>query len=256
MSRLSALLAIFIASTPFHPSAAQEVVVFAAASLKDALDSLGDRFAMQSGNEVRISYAGSGVLARQIIEGAPADVYISANSQWMDEVGAAGLIAPGARLDLLGNTMVLIGAPEAAPVTLGPDTDFPALLAGGKLAMGLVDSVPAGQYGKAALENLGLWDQLAPDVAQADNVRAALRLVSTGEAPLGIVYASDTKAVSNVTILATFPEDSHPPIVYPAALLSDAEGEAARAFYDYLTTSEAATIFEQYGFSMISNADD
>ncbi|MEZ5867942.1 MAG: molybdate ABC transporter substrate-binding protein [Defluviimonas denitrificans] len=205
-------------AAPLH---AEEVVVFAAASLKNGLDDFAARWGAETGNTVTISYAGSGQLARQIVAGAPADLYLSANVGWMDEVEKAGLIQKGARADLLGNTLVLIAHGKgAAAVDIGPDLDLVGLLGGGKLAMALVDAVPAGQYGKAALGALGLWEGVAPSVAQADNVRAALALVSTGEAPFGIVYATDAAASDNVTVTATFPEGSHPPIIYPVALLS------------------------------------
>lgn len=230
--------------------AAAEVTVFAAASLKNALDQVARDFTAASGEEVVISYAGSGQLAKQIIAGAPADLFISANVQWMDQIARDGLIADGARTDLLGNTLVLIAhGGDAAPVAV---QDLPALLADGRLAMALVDAVPAGQYGKAALEHLGLWDALAPAVAQTDNVRAALALVSTGEAPYGITYATDAVADDNVSVVAEFPADSYPPIVYPAALLTGATDEADRAFFDALSGEPAKAAFEAQGFRVLN----
>ena len=249
MLRLIALALSLALATPLH---AEEVVVFAAASLKSGLDDFAARWGEETGNTVTISYAGSGQLARQIIAGAPADLYLSANVGWMDEVEKAGLIQKGARADLLGNTLVLIAhGKEAAPVVIGPDLDLVGLLGVGKLAMALVDAVPAGQYGKAALEALGLWEDVAPSVAQTDNVRAALALVSTGEAPFGIVYATDAAASDNVTVAATFPEGSHPPIIYPVALLANATGPVDRQFYDALFGDEARTAFEKQGFSVL-----
>ena len=237
-------------AAPLH---AEEVVVFAAASLKNGLDDFAARWGAETGNTVTISYAGSGQLARQIVAGAPADLYLSANVGWMDEVEKAGLIQKGARADLLGNTLVLIAHGKgAAAVNIGPDLDLVGLLGGGKLAMALVDAVPAGQYGKAALEALGLWEGIAPSVAQSDNVRAALALVATGEAPLGIVYATDAVASDNVTVTATFPDGSHPPIIYPAALLTNATDPADRAFYDALFGAEARTAFEKQGFNVLN----
>ena len=237
-------------AAPLH---AEEVVVFAAASLKNGLDDFAARWGAETGNTVTISYAGSGQLARQIVAGAPADLYLSANVGWMDEVEKAGFIQEGARADLLGNTLVLIAHGKgAAAVNIGPDLDLVGLLGGGKLAMALVDAVPAGQYGKAALGALGLWEGVAPSVAQADNVRAALALVSTGEAPFGIVYATDAAASDNVTVTATFPEGSHPPIIYPVALLSNATDPADRAFYDALFGAEARNPFEKQGFSVLN----
>lgn len=234
------------------PAHAEDVTVFAAASLKNALDRIASDFTAETGDRVAVSYAGSSQLATQIVAGAPADLFISANIGWMDEVEKAGLIADGTREDLLGNTLVLIAhGKDVAPVEIGPETDLPAMLDGGKLAMALVDSVPAGQYGKAALENLGLWDGVQADVAQADNVRAALALVSTGEAPLGITYATDAVADDNVTVVGAFPQDSYPTIIYPAAMMKDAQSEAARAFYDALSGDTATEAFEAQGFTVL-----
>ena len=234
------------------PAAASGVVVFAAASMKTALDAFAGRWQGQTGTTVTISYAGSSRLAQQILQGAPADVYISANTGWMDAVQKAGLIAEGGRRDILGNTLVLIAhGAKAPPVAIGPGFDLAGLLGDGKLAMALVASVPAGQYGKAALTALGVWDAVAPKVAQADNVRAALALVSTGEAPYGVVYATDALADPGVSVVGTFPADSHPPIVYPAALLKTAADPAARAFYDALAGAEAATVFAAHGFAVL-----
>ncbi len=231
-------------------AAAEEVVVFAAASMKNALDEVAAGFQAETGNTVTISYAGSNQLAKQIIEGAPADIFISAAVNWMDEVEKAGLVAGGQRADLLGNTLVLVGHGDAAPVEIGPGLDLKALLGDGKLAMALVDSVPAGQYGKAALEHLGQWQAVEPAVAQADNVRAALALVSSGEAPYGIVYATDAAADDHVTVVGTFPADSHKPIVYPAALLTGAADAADKAFYEALSGATADGIFAAHGFAV------
>lgn len=233
------------------PAAADEVVVFAAASLKNALDEIAAEFSQATGDTVTISYAGSNALAKQIIEGAPADIFISANVEWVDEVEKTGQVST--RADLLGNRLVLIGhGADAAPVEIGSGTDLAALLDGGKLAMALVDSVPAGQYGKAALESLGLWDGVQADVAQSDNVRAALALVATGEAPYGIVYATDAAADDNVTVVGEFPADSYPAITYPAAILTNAADDADRAFYEALSGDAADAIFQKHGFTVIN----
>lgn len=245
MRLLARLLAATLALGP-APALADDVLVFAAASLRTALDRIAADYSQQSGDRVTISYAGSGQLARQIMAGAPAGLFISANPEWMDQVEDAGRIAPDSRRDLLGNTLVLIAHQQDASVTLG-QTDLLARLDGGKLAMGLVEAVPAGQYGKAALEHLGLWDELAPHVAQADNVRAALALVATGAAPYGIVYATDAAAEPAVSIAARFPAESHPPITYPVALMSDA-APADRAFYDALFQDGARGRFAAAGF--------
>jgi len=234
------------------PASAGEVVVFAAASLRNALDAVATQWMAETGHLVVISYAGSNQLAQQIIAGAPADIFISAAVNWMDEVENAGLVVAGTRADLLGNSLVLIGhGTEAEGVDIGPDLDLAGMLGDGRLAMALVDAVPAGQYGKAALENLGLWPSVAPIVAQSDNVRAALALVSTGEASLGIVYATDATADDNVTILGTFPAGSSPPIRYPAALLAEAVDAADRAFFEALRSDPARAAFGAEGFAVI-----
>jgi molybdate transport system substrate-binding protein len=232
---------------------AEEVVVFAAASLKTALDTFAADWSAETGHAVTVSYAGSNTLAQQILQGAPADVFISAAVVWMDEVEKAGLVTGSTRMDLLGNTLVLVAhGREAAPIDIVPGFDLAGILDDGKLAMALVDAVPAGQYGKAALTSLGVWDAVAPSVAQSDNVRAALALVSTGEAPYGIVYATDAAADDNVTIVGTFPADSYPPIIYPSALLTEAADAADREFYAALTTSDAArAAFEAQGFAVL-----
>ena len=233
------------------PALAADVVVFAAASLKTALDPIAAEFQAKTGDTVTISYAGSNVLAKQIIDGAPADIFISASEQWMDEVEKAGALQDATRRDLLGNALVLVAHDGGAPpVELTDKTDLAGLLAGGKLAMALVDSVPAGQYGKEALTHLGLWQSVEPHVAQADNVRAALALVSTGEAPLGIVYATDAAADPAVHVIGTFPADSHKPITYPAAVTASAADAADRAFFDALSAPAATEIFQQQGFQI------
>lgn len=221
-----------------------EVTVFAAATLKTALDEIATEYSAGTGTAITLSYAGTPALARQIEQGAPADVFISASVDWMDALAAKGLIQPDSRRDLLGNRLVLIGPTGAAPLVL---EDLAARLGHGRLAMALVDAVPSGQYGKAALESLGLWEAVAPSVVQSENVRAALHLVALGEAALGIVYASDAVAEPRVTVLATFPETSHPRIIFPAALTLTASPEAA-AFLDHLASPEAAEVFAANGF--------
>lgn len=246
------LLAVALAAVLVQPAAAEEVTVFAAASLKNALDAVAADWQAATGNTVTISYAGSNALAKQIIEGAPADIYVSAAENWMDEVEKAGLVAPGTRKDLLGNTLVLVAAgKDAKPVEIAPGFDLKGLLGEDKLAMALVDSVPAGQYGKATLTALGVWDAVEPSVAQAENVRAALALVSTGEAPFGIVYASDAVSDPGVTVVGTFPEDSHKPILYPAALLTGAADDADKAFFETLSSDAAAAKFTGQGFIVL-----
>ena len=239
--------ATLIALSMTGPAAAEEVVVFAAASLKNALDAVAADFQAVTGHRVTVSYAGSNALAKQILEGAPADIFLSAAVNWMDAVEKEGLVL--ARRDLLGHSLVLIASGrDAPPVAITPGFDLAGLLGDGKLAMAMVDAVPAGQYGKAALEALGLWKTVEGAVVQSENTRAALALVSTGEAPFGIVYATDAAADDNVTVVGTFPEDSHAPIIYPAALLRGAADAADRAFYDALSSNMAAARFREYGF--------
>ncbi|WP_420585032.1 molybdate ABC transporter substrate-binding protein [Ruegeria sp.] len=234
---------------PVRVSAA-EVLVFAAASLKTAMDQIAPAFEHQTGHEVTLSYAASSVLARQIQLGAPADVFISANADWMDYLQDLDRVDPASRVDLLGNGLVLIGAPDHPRIgQMGPETDLSEALGNGYLAMALVDAVPAGIYGKAALQSLGLWDQLQDRVAQTDNVRAALALVATGAAPLGIVYQSDAGVEDRVRVVATFASDLHPPIIYPAAVRPSAAPEA-KEFLNYLQSDNAQNIFEKQGFTL------
>lgn len=236
------------------PAMAGQVVVFAAASISTAMAEIEQRFEAATEHDLVVSLAGSSVLALQIEQGAPADIFISANTDWMDRLERAGLVEDGTRRDLLRNSLVLIAADaEAAPVEIGPDLNLAALLGEEWLAMALVDAVPAGIYGKAALESLGLWDDVAAQVAQADNVRAALAFVATGEAPYGIVYATDAVAEDNVTVIATFPPGTHPPIVYPAADLATRDTEAEGAFLEFLQGPEARAAFERQGFVMVAD---
>jgi molybdate transport system substrate-binding protein len=228
------------------PAMADAVTVFAAASLKSALDPIAEIWSAETGHTVTISYGGTATLAKQIIAGAPADMFISASEPWMDDVMAAGVMAEGSRVDLLGNTLVLVGQAGADPVVLA---DLPAQMGDGKLSMAFVDSVPAGQYGKAALESLGLWAAVAGQVVQSENVRVALAFVARGEAALGVVYASDAVAEPGVAVVATFPEGSHPEIIYPAALTAQA-GPAAEAFLAALQAPAADAVFLANGFSL------
>ena len=248
---LSALLGLPLTS---GAAGAGELTVFAAASMKTAMDEVEAGWEAATGHELTVSYAGSSALARQIERGAPADVFISANPGWMDHLEAVGRIDPGTRFDLLGNRIVLIAhGQDAGGVSLSAEFDLAAHLGENRLAMALVEAVPAGIYGKAALESLGLWDAVAPKVAQADNVRAALALVATGEAPLGIVYATDARAEDGVSIIASFPADAHPPIVYPAAAVTGADAAPAADFLRYLRGDLARAAFERQGFALATD---
>ncbi|GGK30542.1 molybdate ABC transporter substrate-binding protein [Salinarimonas ramus] len=247
----AALLALVVATTA-SPARAQTVTVFAAASLTNALAEIEAGFEEETGHDLVVSLAGSSALARQIQQGAPADVFVSASPDWMDVLEAEGLIEPGTRVDLLGNAIVLVAhGRDGEPVEIGPGLDLAGMLGDGRLAMALVEAVPAGIYGKAALESLGLWASVEPLVAQADNVRAALALVAAGEAPYGIVYATDAAAEDDVTVIGTFPSDSHPPIVYPAAAIAGRDGAATADFLAYLRTPPAREAFERQGFVVL-----
>jgi molybdate transport system substrate-binding protein len=238
------------------PAAAQDVTVFAAASLKNALDAVGTAWEAETGKRVTVSYAASSALARQIEEGAPADVFVSADIEWMAYLAERGLIAEGTEVRLLGNRLVLIAPAEsAAAAEIAPRFDLAGLLGDGRLAMANVEAVPAGRYGRAALESLGVWETVADRVAQAENVRAALALVASGEAPLGIVYATDAAAEDEVRVVGTFPEDSHPPIVYPAAVTAEAASPDARAFLDWLQGEAAEEVFAAEGFAILPAGD-
>lgn len=236
--------------------AADEIVVFAAASLKNSLDQISAAWNRATGGKARIALAGSAKLAKQIQQGAPADLFISANIRWMDLLQRERRIDPASRRDLLRNRLVLIAHGKATrPIALAKGFDIVGLLSGGKLAMAMVSSVPAGIYGKAALTSLGVWDKAAPHVAQSDNVRAALAFVARGEAPFGIVYATDATAESNVTVAATFPAHTHPPIIYPTAIVAESKHKpAAKRFLSFLTSPAARPMFERQGFTVIEPA--
>ena len=254
--RLRAATVIAAALSVWAPGArAAEVLVFAAASLKTALDEVAAEWTAQTGVEAGVSYAASSALARQIEEGAPAEVFLSADLDWMDHLEERELIVAESRRDLLGNRLALIAeGREAAPVEIAPGFDLAGMLGEGRLAVAEVASVPAGRYAKAALESLGVWEAVEPKLAQAENVRAALAFVAQGEAPYGIVYATDAGAEDNVTVVGTFPEESHPRIVYPGALVAGAGPEAA-AFLDHLSGPEARAAFEAQGFEALDGAD-
>jgi molybdate transport system substrate-binding protein len=240
--------------TATGPALAQvkEPLVFAAASLKNALDEVATQWQRESGKKVVISYAASNTLIKQIEQGAPADIFMSADLDWMDYGQQKNLIDAQTRSNLLSNRIVLV-APKDASFTLNitPGFDLASALKGGRLAMANVDAVPAGKYGKAALEKLGAWDGVKDKVAQADNVRAALLLVSRGEAPIGIVYRTDAASESAVKVVGTFPEDSHPPITYPVALTKTSTNPDARAFLSYIRSPAARLAFERQGFTIL-----
>jgi molybdate transport system substrate-binding protein len=224
-------------------------VVFAAASLKNALDGVNAAWKRESGKEATISYAASSSLAKQIEQGAPADIFISADEDWMDYLAARKLIMPATRFNLLANTLVLIAPKDSTlEATIAPSFPLASLIGDGRLAVANVDSVPAGKYAKAALTKLGAWETVKDKTAQVENVRAALALVSRGETPLGIVYGTDAHSDPKVKVLATFPETTHPPIIYPAAETTAATSSDAAAFLAFLKSSAARAVFEAEGF--------
>lgn len=254
-SRATLVLALCASLLPGLARAA-EITVFAAASLKTALDQIAADWQTLTGTTVVIAYDGSAKLARQIEQGAPADIYISASQNWMDALAEQDLIRSATRRDILGNALILVAAGQgAAPVDIAQGFDLKGLLGEGKLSMGTVDAVPAGQYGKQALLTLGVWEAVQPSVVQSDNVRAALALVATGEAAYGIVYASDavadTENGDRVTVVGRFPDGSHAPIVYPAALLTTSVHPEAQAFLDALSAEAAQSVFTRQGFAVL-----
>lgn len=259
--RMSGAIAALVCLPSVRPQAAQEAAgaslsVFAAASLQDALRTLEPawRAAGPDNPPLRLSFAASSALARQIEQGAPADLFLSADEPWMDYVAQRGLIVPDTRTSPLANELVLIAPADSpqGPVALTPETDLLALLgARGRLSVGDPAHVPAGRYAQAALEWMGRWGAVSPRLARADNVRAALLLVERGEAPLGIVYATDAQASRGVKIIGTFPASSHPPVSYPFALTRRVEGDPrARALLRFLTGPEAAGTWRRFGFTV------
>ncbi|SPF78234.1 molybdate ABC transporter substrate-binding protein [Pseudoprimorskyibacter insulae] len=246
MLRALALAALTLAAAPAQ---AERLTVFAAASTKTALDAIAGQWQAQTGHQVSLSYAGSSALARQIEFGAPADLFLSASPDWMDQLETKGLLAADTRFDLLGNDLALIAHGTQPTMAIA---DLPDRLGDDRLAMAHVDAVPAGIYGKAALENLGLWAALAPHVAQTDNVRAALTLVATGEAPFGITYTTDAAASADVSIVYTFPADSHPPITYPIAAIAGGNTRLGAEFLSYLRGPEARAAFTAEGFEVLA----
>jgi molybdate transport system substrate-binding protein len=236
------------------PASAQDktLTVFAAASMKNALDDIDAAYTAKTGVKVNASYAASSQLAKQIEQGAPADIFVSADTDWMDYATSKKNINEPTRINLLGNSIVLIAPKDSKidNITIGQGFDLAKLAGDGKIATGDVKSVPVGKYAKAALEKLGAWTAAEPKFAMAESVRAALTLVARGEAALGIVYATDAKVEPGVKIVGTFPADSHPPIIYPVAATTTAKPEADD-YLAYLRSSAAKAVLEKYGFSYL-----
>ena len=247
MRLVSFIAAAVLASAPSAPQA--PVLVFAASSLKTSLDAMTGPIEETTGAKITVSYASSAVLARQIDEGAPAEIFISADIDWMDYAATRNLIKKESRVNLLGNELVLIApANQKVALSIAPGFDLASALGSGRLAIGDPASVPAGKYAKAALTNLGVWASVEKKLAPAENVRAALTLVSRGEAPLGIVYKTDARADPSVAIVGVFPASAHPLIVYPAALTSRG-GRGAAEVLAFLGSAGATRIFQQFGFT-------
>lgn len=243
-------LALFLAAVV--PARAEDVLVFAAASLTNALNEVGERFAAKTGHKMVASYAASSALAKQVEQGANAQVFASADLQWMDYLQNKKLIKPETRAHLLGNVLVLVAPADSklGALDLTPKTDIAKLASEGRIATGNPDSVPVGIYFRQAMERAGQWAAVEPKVARADSVRAALALVERGEVPLGVVYATDAAITKKVKVVGTFPGTMHDPIVYPFALVAGPEKPAARAFLDYLKSDDAKALFVRHGFTI------
>ena len=253
--RLFGALVLCLLCAGLQPVAATEqgIIVFAAASLKNALDEVDSAFTKASGTSVTASYAASSALAKQIEQGAPADVFVSADVQWMDYLAERALIQPNSRFNLLGNKLVLIAPADSriAGVTIDNGFNLAKLAGDGRIAVADVRAVPAGIYAKRALESLGTWAQAEPKLAQAENVRAALALVARGEVPLGIVYKTDAMVEPKVKVIGIFPDGIYPAITYPVAVTTSAKTGAAR-YIEFLRSTAAKAIFERFGFSVLA----
>jgi molybdate transport system substrate-binding protein len=253
MHRLAGLFTAFVilCGSACSPAFAQDktITVFAAASMKNALDDIDAAFSAKTGVKVNASYAASSALAKQIEQGAPADIFVSADTDWMDYAVSKKSINEPTRVNLLGNSIVLIAPKDSGinNVTIGPGFDLAKLAGDGRIATGDVKAVPVGKYARAALQKLGAWQAAEPKFAMAESVRAALTLVARGEAVLGIVYSTDAKVEPGVKIVGTFPADSHPVIIYPVAATATAKAEA-NDYLSFLRSSAAKTVLEKYGF--------
>jgi molybdate transport system substrate-binding protein len=248
---VTAVLVVAIALVAARPLLAGDVLVFAAASTTEALEAAAAQFSRGGEDRVRGVFAGSSLLAKQIDNGAPADIYLSASSAWMDYLGQRGRIDKASRRDLLANSLVVIAPGDGTHIDVVDfDVDIVARLGDGRLAMGDPDHVPAGIYARQALTSLGLWPALEDRLIRTNDVRVVLRMVARGEAPLGIVYASDAVAFAGVRVAGMIPETGHDPIRYPVALVVGNDNPAARRFLDFLATPEMAALFRHYGFAL------
>ena len=234
------------------PALAQPVTVFAAASTTNALTDIAEAFTASGGGKVTLSFAASSTLAKQVEQGAPVHVFLSADEKWMNYMADKGLIDPATRVNLLGNRLALIAPADGAvaPVDIAPGFPLAQLLGDGRLVTGDPDHVPVGLYARQALEKLGVWSAVQDRLARVDSVRAAVALVERGEVPLGIVYTTDAAISSKVKVVGIFPADSHPPVVYPAALVAGPLPASARAFLEFMGSPAADVIWRKYGFTV------
>lgn len=232
-------------------AAAQDVTVFAAASLTNALEEIAKIYREKGGGGVKFSFASSSTLAKQIESGAPADIFVSADEQWMDYLAQRNLIEASTRSSRLGNVLVLITPPgDKRTIDIKPGFDLAGMIGSGKLATGDPAHVPVGRYAQQALTKLGIWEAVVPKIARTDNVRAALLLVERGEAPFGIVYATDAAASGKVDVAGTFPADSYPPVSYPFAILAGRDRPEVRRFLEFVYGAEAQAVYRKAGFSV------
>ena len=254
-ARLLAILSLFaVMAGALQPAIAQDsITVFAAASLKNALDDANGAFSKATGAKVVASYEASSALAKQIEQGAPADIFISADLRWMNYAAEHMLIKSESRVNLLGNRLVLIAPKDSKldTVTIAKGFDIAKLAGDGRIAVADVKAVPAGLYAKAALESLGAWPAAEPKLAMAENVRATLAFVARGETPIGIVYETDARIEPKVKTVGVFPDSSYPPVTYPVAATTAAKNPAVARYLDFLRTPAAKEIFERYGFSFL-----
>ncbi|WP_434054490.1 MAG: molybdate ABC transporter substrate-binding protein [Roseibium sp.] len=241
------LIIAFFASLLTPAAAASDLTVFAAASLREAMERIASGYERETGTKVVFSFAGTGILARQIEAGAPADLFVSADADWMDYVAENGGVDPANVRQIASNALVLIGASETPVLSLG-EAEIVDFLDDQRMAMADPDTVPAGRYGRAALENLGLWHAVAGRLAPMENVRIALASVARGDTPLGLVYRTDAEIEPDVAVLATIPGASHPEIRYLAAVTDVSSNPAAGSFLEYLTSTEAQEILQSLGF--------
>lgn len=249
------MVLVFLSTGMAAAKTAERITVFAAASMKTALDEIGTRFEERFGTEVVVSFGSSAAMARQIGLGAPVDVFISANGIWMDDLEKRGLIDPETRHDLVSNSLVLVTARQAIE-PLDDLRDLADVLGEDRLALGQVNAVPAGIYAREALDFLGLWPGVSHQVVQADNVRAVHGFVRSGAVAFGIVYASDIASEDAVQILAHIPQQTHSPIRYPAAVVAGRQSKDAAEFINYLRSTEARTVFLRQGFAPIEDSTD